>query len=71
MRKMTEDEIMDRELDEQIKKLSEALIKANNTIDRHREQSIKIMETLQKVLMLVSQNPLIDKDPYLACLNNL
>ena len=71
MSNMTEDEIMDRELEEQIKKLSEALIKANNTIDRHREQSIKIMETLQKVLMLVSQNPLIDKDPYLACLNNL
>lgn len=68
---MTEDEIMDRELDEQIKKLSEALIKANNTIDRHREQSIKIMETLQKVLMLISQNPLIDKDPYIECLNNL
>jgi hypothetical protein len=62
---------MDRELDEQIKSLSEALIKANNTIDRHREQSIKIMEALQKVLTLVSQNPLIDKDPFLACLNNL
>ena len=71
MSNMTEDEIMDRELDEQIKKLSEALIKANNTIDRHREQSIKIMETLQKVLMLISQNPLIDKDPYIECLNNL
>jgi hypothetical protein len=62
---------MDKELDEQIKSLSEALIKANNTIDRHREQSIKIMEALQKVLTLVSQNPLIDKDPFLACLNNL
>jgi hypothetical protein len=61
----------DKELDEQICSLCQALIKANNTIDRHREQSIKIMEALQKVLTLVSQNPLIDKDPFLACLNNL
>ena len=59
------------QLDKEIQILSEKLTKAHAQIDAHRDTSIKIMEALKEVLRLVSQNPLIDKAPFLACLNNL